>query len=311
MRVAICRGWILGLLLVSGLVAAAPPAPEKGAHVPAAANLCAPTPPCGDHCSNVPYKKTECWTTVYGPAANDVVISPSGNPMKSTNMLLCDPGPYALCFYSGPPDATGKSGNKKLPCVMNQDGTVGNCSCQYYSSSISFVDMNGILNENAYYETAQQCGHDGAGCANMQACGSGTGVTTTSCGMQEAKVCGYLRSQNRTQPEKSLVPGYDVISDFSMQMASSYNMTKTTNCNGAYLGCMTAGCKFTSGSAPKDGDIVQCDCPAAKGPFQIGQTGSDITCDIASSDGNSYLWSAALTEMHGNPKANHESKDAK
>jgi hypothetical protein len=253
----------------------------------------------------VPYKKTECWTTVHGPAAADVVVSATDDPTQSTNMLLCDSGPYALCFYSGPPTATGTNKNNgALPCVMNKDGTVGNCKCLYYSSGTSYVDMNGILNENAYYETAQQCGHDGAKCANYKACGAAPGVSTSSCGLPEAKVCGYLRSQNRSQPDKSLVPGYDVISDFSTAAAKNYNVTSNvTACNGPYLGCMTAGCRFPGGKAPNSGETVDCECPMVNGRYQIGQQGDNITCQISASGDKSYLWSGANTVVIGNPKA--------
>ena len=305
MGVANRRAWAWGLLLFSMLAGAAPPAPEKGVHVPSAANLCPPTAPCGDHCSNVPYKKTECWTTVHGPAAADVVVSATNDPTESTNMLLCDSGPYALCFYSGPSDATGTSKNNvALPCVMNKDGTVGTCKCLYYASGTSYVDMNGILNENAYYETAQQCGHDGAKCANYKACGAAPGVSTSSCGMPEAKVCGYLRNQNKSQPEKSLIPGYDAISDFSTAAAKNYNVTSNvTACEGPYLGCMTAGCRFPDGHGPSKDGTVECECPVAKGRYQIGQVGANIACQLPPSGDKHYLWSAARTVVIGNPKA--------
>jgi hypothetical protein len=254
----------------------------------------------------VPYTKTECWTTAHGPAAADVVISASGNPMKSTNMLLCDSGPYALCFYSGPPDATGiNKDNPRMPCVVGKDGTSAACTCEYFPSGSNFVDINGILNQNAWYETVQQCGHDGAGCANMAACGSGSDVTPASCKMPEAKVCGYVRAQNAQQPEKSLVPGYDTISDFSMALATDYNMSKTTDCEGAYAGCMTAGCRFRPGETPAKGSLVECDCPIVSGKYQIGQTGADVTCAIPAQGSTNFVWSAAYTVKHGDPEAQH------
>ncbi|MEO8672136.1 MAG: hypothetical protein ABI411_12535 [Tahibacter sp.] len=287
----------------SGAAKAEPAAHGKRIPIPP---LCPKQAPCGDHCGNLPYVENDCWTTLHGPASANVVISASGNPQESSNMLLCDAGPYALCFYSGPPDATGKGGNQALPCTVDESGKTANCSCQYYSNSVSYVDINGILNQNAYYETVQQCGHGGAGCANMLACGSAPGVSTASCKMQEAKVCAYVRNQSAQQPAKSLHPGYDTISTFSLKMAPGYDMSGVTSCKGTYLGCMTAPCRFPTGvSAPQDGSIVQCECPVVHGIYQIGQVGSDVACEIPPSSGVQYLWSAARTVTHGDPAQNH------
>ncbi len=267
--------------------------------------LCPHPAPCGDDCANVPYVENDCWTTAHGPAAANVVISASGNPQHSTNMLLCDSGPYALCFFSGPPDATGTgSANNALPCVVAEGADTASCSCQYYGSGVSFVDINGIRNQNAYYQAVNECGHDGAKCANMAVCGSGPKVSSASCAMPEASVCQYIREQNAELPDQSLVPGYDTISTFSLAMAKDYDMTNLPSCKGAYLGCMTAPCSFPEGvEAPKDGSVVQCDCPIARGEYQIGQSGADITCAIADgADGSRYLWSAARTVTHGDPE---------
>jgi hypothetical protein len=321
-----------GAIAMFVLLAACSKAPEPVATAPAERTVaatpppatmtkpdpCPATAPCGDSCSNTPYVQNDCWTTLHGPAADNVVISASGDPQQSTNMLLCDSGPYALCFFSGPPVATGKidpngsNDNNALPCTLDESGTVANCSCQYYGSGISFVDINGIINQNAYYETVQQCGHDGAGCANMQACGSGPGVSTKRCGMPEAKVCSYVRNQTATppagQPDPSLVPGYDVISTFSLAMAADYDMKSSVNCEGDYLGCMTAPCSFPDGvEQPEDASIVTCQCPVASGVYQIGQAaGPNVACSIPSDGAANYLWSAARTVKHGDPKENAE-----
>jgi hypothetical protein len=318
-------GFIAVAAFVAGL-AACSEAPESGsaatagtktAEVAVAANdsnvggikakLCPVPAPCGDSCGNTPYVENDCWTTAHGPAAANIVISASGNPMKSTNMLLCDSGPYALCFFSGPPDKTGtNTSNNALPCVVNESGDSASCSCQYYSSGNSFVDINGIINQNAYYETVQKCGHDGAGCANMQVCGSDSTATTAGCNMQEAPVCAYVRGQNAQNADQSLVPGYDTISTFSMAMQNDYTMLPT-ECEGEYLGCMTAPCSFPDGTTdPATGLIVQCQCPMAKGKFQLGQKLNAEDCSIATgSDGTKYLWSAARTVAHGNPQRNY------
>lgn len=64
----------------------------------------------------------------------NIVISPTGNPLKSNNRLLCDSGPYALCFFSGPPHQTKTNpGNNPLPCVKNESGESASCSGQSYS----------------------------------------------------------------------------------------------------------------------------------------------------------------------------------
>ncbi len=325
------RRWMFAVLL-AGILTGCSKAPDQTANpTPAAAvdsavaatndpadavtkRLCPAQAPCGDSCSNQPYVDNDCWTTAHGVAAANIVVSPSGDPQKSSNMLMCDSGPYALCFYSGPPMATGiNADNQALPCVVDESGDTASCSCQYYGSGISYVDINGIINQNAWYETVQQCGHDGAGCANMAACGSGPGASPSACGLPEAKVCAYVRDQNADQAAQSLVPGYDVISTFSLAMAKDYDMSAVTPCDGDYLGCMTAPCRFAAGTdAPADGSIVQCDCPIARGPFQIGQTTPpgqsdlEISCAIPpGSYGAQYLWSAARTVKHGNPELNY------
>lgn len=287
------------------------PAPDLRQPLPGmiAHALCPNPAPCGDNCSNVPYVENRCWTTAHGPAAANVVISADGNPQHSTNMLLCGAGPYALCFFSGPPVATGFSNkdNNALPCTIEPGADTASCACQYYGAGISYVDINAIINQNAYYQTVQQCGHDGSLCANMADC-KNIGDPANSICSQEAPVCSYVRNQNADNADQSLVPGADTISTFSLAMASDYKMAPTTNCRpGPYLGCMTAPCAFPDGvTQPADETIVQCECPLAEGPFQIGQSGAGISCDIANgSDGARYLWSAARTVKWGDPKAQH------
>jgi hypothetical protein len=248
---------------------------------------------CNENCSNLPYLETECWTTKFGPAKADIVIVEDDNPPTSSpNMLRCEDGPFALCFYSGPPDATGLPGNNKLPCVLNADGTSANCTCQYYSSKVNYVLINAILNLNAYWETVGACKPNGAMCANSAGCLKSQ--ENPYC-QNEAPVCQYVRNQNAAKPEQSLVPGADTISTFGFAMADRYDMTKQTQCRGKYAGCMTAACKFPAGvTQPADGSLVQCDCPVAEGNYQIGQTGPNIQCDIPDGpNGQQYVWSAA------------------
>ena len=119
----------------------------------------------GHDCSNYPYHPTDCWTTPYGPAKADVIIPKpeTKTAMTSPNMLYCEGNTYALCFFSGPPTADGQvpSTNTALPCVLSKDGKSANCTCQAYTSGPNFVDINGILNRGAYFETVNVCGTDG------------------------------------------------------------------------------------------------------------------------------------------------------
>lgn len=274
--------------LVFGLTDAALAQVEKPAPCPPS--------PCGKDCTNQPYTQTDCWTTEYGPARSDVIIvKGDGPPTSSSNMLRCSKGPYALCFYSGPPYATGTGGNAKLPCLLNGDGKTASCTCQYYADKVSYVDINGILNLRAWYEAVEECGADGSLCANMRDCKEGEHSSHPVCS-REATVCQYVRNQNEKDASVSLIPGADVISTFGFAMASSYDMKGTTPCGGAFAGCMTAGCQFPAGvTKPADGSPVTCQCPLAAGPYQIGQIGPDVKCAILPSVEGGYTWSASRT----------------
>jgi hypothetical protein len=250
-----------------------------------------PNPPaCGDNCSNHPFVPTDCWTTPYGPAKADVVM---GDPVRSTNMLYCNGGTYALCFFSGPPYATGKNpaDNAPLPCVM--EGDIAKCTCQAYTSGAYFVDINGILNRGAYDQTVQVCGQDGSNCANIKNCGPDGRLP--GCEKRTvAPVCQYVQNQNPDDPTVSLIPKADLISTFSFAMNKDYTTLPTPCSAGLYAGCMTAPCFFQEGrSSASDGDPVQCDCPTYNGVYQVGQP--DQQCTIPSQDGKSYVWSASNT----------------
>jgi hypothetical protein len=265
------------------------PASAETPPATATADPCPDPPPCGDDCSNVPFQRTDCWTTAYGPAKADIIV---GNPLKSTNMLYCDEGSYALCFFSGPPTATGKrrSDNQPLPCVVQ--GDVANCTCQVYTSGPYFVDINAILNLGAYYETVEACGEDGSKCANIHNCGRGG--NKPGCDKRtQAPVCQYVKNQNPDDPAVSLMPKADLVSTFSFAMKEDYRMGQTKCEAGDYAGCMTAPCFFNEGAAtpPKDGDPIQCQCPIANGVFQVGQPKQE--CSIASDGATAYVWSAA------------------
>ncbi len=274
-----------------GLYVPAPPAPEpvpEPTPEPLDTGKPCPPSPCGDDCSNQPFIPTRCWTTEYGPAKADIFLAKS-------NFLYCDGGTYALCFFSGPPDKTGKPGDKPfnnaLPCTLQGDG-VANCTCQVYTGGAYFVDINSILNLYAWYETVAACGADGSGCKNIEACGDKP--TAGSCpGLHFAPVCKYIREQDPENASVSLIPGADVISAFSLAMNDDYQVGTSKCPSGEYAGCMTAPCYFQEGATipPNNGDLIQCMCPTWTGDFQIGQfrQASDCTID----GGGVYVWSAA------------------
>ena len=261
----------------------------------AADNPCPDPPPCGEDCSNHPFAPTDCWTTPYGPAKADVILA-AGNPLTSTNFLYCEGGAYALCFFSGPPDPTGTNpDNRPLPCVLQ--GDVAKCTCQAYTSGPYFVDINAILNLGAFYETVQACGQDGSGCANIANCGP-DGKKPGCKERKPAPVCQYVRDQNPDDSSVSLMPRADLVSTFSFAMDGDYRIGSTP-CDGLYAGCMTAPCFFAEGHGPEitDGEPIQCECPTYTGTYQVGQ--SRQSCSISSSDGASYVWSAANTVSTG------------
>lgn len=253
-----------------------------------AAAIPPPCPPCpaGTTCDNYPFQATgDCWTTKHGPARADVVDAP-------TNLLYCKQGAYALCYFSGPPTATGKDPkkNKPLPCELK--GDIANCTCQVYTTGPSFVDINGILNLGAYQQTVQACGPDGSGCANLHTCGK-DGTKSGCDQLQQAPVCQYVQSQNPNDPTVSLMPKADLVSTFSSTAMSANYQIGSTPCEGRYAGCMTAPCFFLKGAKqpPSNGDPIQCECPTFTGKFQVGQFHQQ--CDI----GAGYVWSASNNVM--------------
>jgi len=247
---------------------------------------CPSDPPCGDDCSNLPYEPTNCMTTPYGPARADIVI---GVGTESPNMLYCESGSYALCFFSGPPTATGTNpaDNRPLPCEV--DGDTANCTCQVYTSGAYYVDINGILNRNAYFETVQKCGATGEDCQNIGACGP-NGSAEACAALEVPPVCTYVAGQNPNDDSTSLIPGADLISTFSFAMNDEYKLAANPpDCNGPYAGCMTAPCTFPEGAnqPPQDGDPITCACPIWNGTFQVGEAGQ--ACDVDAG----YVWSAS------------------
>jgi hypothetical protein len=280
---------VIALPAVCGAQQASAKAAAPAATPPPAASgdkLCPNPPPCkaGHTCSNYPFVPTDCWTTKHGPAKADVIIAPALGAVRSTNMLYCEGNTYALCFFSGPPD-------KGLPCALK--GDTANCTCQAYTSGPNFVDINGILNQGAYFETVDLCGQDGSRCRNIVNCGPGGNLK--GCKKRpEAPVCKYVKNQNPKDPQASLMPKADLISTFSFAMSGKNGPYKlgSTPCSGLYAGCMTAPCTYGPDhkSPTTDGEPVQCQCPTYNGKnYQIGQ--KLPSCSIPSG----YTWSAANT----------------
>jgi hypothetical protein len=258
--------------------------PGSPASTPTTGKPCASPPPCGAHCSNQPFEPTDCWTTAYGPAKADVLTS-------GTNMLYCNGGAYALCFFSGPPNPTGiNPHNQALPCELK--GDVANCTCQVYTSGANFVDINAILNRGAYYETVNACGADGSKCQTMTSCGPDG--KKAGCGsLPPAPVCQYVKNQSPTNPSVSLMPKADLDSTFSFAMVKDHPQSPhPPSCSGLYAGCMTAPCFFKPGhtGSPVDGEPIQCECPTYTGTYQVGATNQ--ACTIPNQGTTSYVWSA-------------------
>lgn len=300
-------GVCLGVLLLTSIyavsfsaVSAAEPPAKPAVSTTTSSQLCSDiTPSCGSTCTNTPFAPTDCWTTTYGPARADVVLVPANataTANHSPNMLSCQGGAYALCFFSGPPGGT--EGGQDLSCVLGPDGHVADCTCQYYSSGQYYVDINGILNQGAYFEAVKQCGADGSGCLNIVNTAQGS---TAPSGVSQANVCNYINNQPLGNPANSFYPKAQaqVISTFSFAMTPPYMVSTkpVAPCPpNNYAGCMTAPCRFADGSDPashKNGDPIQCACPVYNGPYQVGETGQ--ACTIPSSDDKTYVWSASYT----------------
>lgn len=242
---------------------------------------------CTQNCP-APYVPNEFWTTQYGPAAANIVLSP-------TNFLACPSTAYALCYYSGP-DAPPKKkrGTPKLPAlpcnVSTENPDVADCRC-YAETGVSYVDIHSIRNTEAYVETTRVCGLNGEKCRNMitqalpDEVASVTGATTTS--LPTAPVCSYLTAD--ASGKAPMAPDAELVSTFSFARVKSYGIAQTDCTTPApYAGCMTASCSYERD--PKNGKptgFATCRCPIYTGPYQVGQ--ADASCSAG--DGN--VWSAA------------------
>jgi hypothetical protein len=214
-------------------------------------------------------------------------------------MLFCNGNAYALCFFSGPPKS-GIPNQPDMPCKYRPGEHLADCACQYFSSGANFVDINGILNLGAYFETVDQCGADGHRCQNITVCGQ-TG-TKAGCGNYRVPpVCRYIQNQPSGDPATSFYPKGNVISTFSFALSPPYVLaTNAPQCAGPYAGCMTAPCFFTDGkTSHSNGDQVVCECPVVNGTYQVGENGK--ACTIPPSGKAQYVWSAANTVVGSCP----------
>lgn len=229
-----------------------------------------------------PFVENAFWTTEYGPAAANIVLSP-------TNFLACSSSAYALCYYSGPGAAPdGEHGYRlpSLPCKVSKDKSgIADCRC-YAESGTSYVDIHSIRNTEAYIETIRVCGLNGEKCANM-ASEAAAKLGKTPPVLQTAPVCGYL--QAGSDGKVSMAPDTELVSTFSFVRAKRYG-TAQTDCTGSpmpYAGCMTASCSFERDKSGKRTGFANCECPIYSGPYQVGQAG--VSCDA----GSGNVWSAA------------------
>lgn len=233
-----------------------------------------------------PFVKNEFWTTEYGPAAANIVLSP-------TNFLTCSSDSYALCYYSGPEAAPdGKHGKRlpSLPCKVSKEAPgIADCRC-YAESGTSYVDIHSIRNTEAYIETVRACGLNGEKCANMvseAAADLAARLGKTPQALPTAPVCSYLQAGSNGLV--SMAPDTELVSTFSFARAKRYG-TAQTDCTGSpmpYAGCMTASCTFERDKSGKRTGFANCECPIYSGPYQVGQ--ANVSCNA----GSGNVWSAA------------------
>lgn len=262
---------------------------------------CSASRTCNDCAYTGAFRQTDCWTTKLGPArANVITLAPNQTTSTPTNMLFCNAGDYAMCFFSGPP--TNDVG-PPLPCVLDKSGQFAMCTCNAYTVQSGapapmngyFVDINAIENLDLYYQTVDMCGADGHQCWNMY---NYKKFSSTAYEYRMAPVCEFIANQAKSDGSIKFAPDADLISTFSYAMSPPYALGSTPCPNDAglpYAGCMTASCTFPSGrpSGTLNGQPVDCKCPTWNGPYQVGQNSQ--SCDLGSGDAGAYVWSAART----------------
>lgn len=217
-----------------------------------------------------------------------------------TDFLACTGNPYALCYYSGPQEATppGQDATPPLPCTI--DGPLrADCTCYAITEALhrpgtryNFVLVGSILNPQIREETQLRCGEDGSNCLNMANLASGQCnpddphiAELEEC--QPAPVCSHLGDLETGAPQ-TLYPDTDatLISTFSFYSSQVHDFG-SHSCSEEdirlYAGCMTAPC------TDEDGDgLAECACPLYDGPYQVGQDYDGLQCNILPN-----VWSAA------------------
>lgn len=169
------------------------------------------------------------WTTNYGPAYRDTVLSPS-------NFLACSPQ-FALCFHSGP---------DPYPCHISPDGRSADCVCKVMTAT-NYVLMTAILNHSVYTDTVKTCGVDGSLCNQTDM----------------APVCKYI-SGGALIPGADVISTYDHDSLEELIKAVFEGNVGLTKCTKApYASCMTAPCRLN------DNGTANCKCPVFNGEFQL------------------------------------------
>ena len=201
------------------------------------------------------WENSEHWTTNFGPAFRDTI--------QGVSYFLPCTEQFALCFHSGAAPDT---------CTLNSSGRFAKCICTVENAT-NYVLISAILNWNVYQQTVAACGIDGSGCQQPDS----------------APVCQYL-TKGKLLPGAKVISTFDVTSFAAIVEALHDGSAGTTQCNGAYAACMTAGCTFQ-----KDGTAL-CKCPVFHGKFQLVPTGQqcDLGDNLVPSAGYSPLLDSSL-----------------
>jgi hypothetical protein len=177
------------------------------------------------------------WTTNYGPAYRDTMIT-------SSQMLRCS-SQYALCFESGLPP---------LPCTLSPDGRSADCKCLVRSDA-NYVLETAILNYPVYLATVQGCNADPLGCKKPNS----------------AKVCQYLPG-GALIPGADVISTYDSNTQDALVKAVNHQSPVTTCAKAPFAGCMTAPCTLDA-----DGHTATCKCPVFTGRFTLVGAGAQCS----------------------------------
>lgn len=241
-------------------------------------------------CPAESYKPLECWPSTSGPSEANILET-------TENFLYCS-GPYALCFYSGPPgaiDAGSGSNPPVLPCVEDQSGDYADCRCQVFTGEY-YVDVFAIRNRNVYLATIALCGTDGSECVNMQCMKKG------DCGnLPSAPVCDNVNAQAGGSAQPFYPAPANRVSTYSTAMQEPYGFPDPTAPGNTvacaydlYAGCMTAACELEPDDPAFPGaKFAQCKCPIYDGCYQIPKV-NNYGCDLGkNAEGRLYVWSSS------------------